>query len=105
MNNLNLSHAYEALLIAKNLFSESTMDVADVENEVAESNEELARDVELFSEWLHRSRRAAELGDANETGNALVHLRAHAMNISSIFLNLADTIEALAFTNGEKPKT
>ncbi len=104
MNDLNLSHAYEALLIAKNLFPESTMDVAGVECEAAESNDELARDVDLFSEWLLRSQRAAELGDANETSNALIHLRLHAMNISSIFLNLADTIESLAFTSGEEPK-
>ena len=102
MNNIKLSDAYRTLYSARNLFEKSTMNELDVLKEIEESDSELDRDEELFLESLEKAKRLIIAQDSTNASYALVHTRLHAMNISSIFLNLADAIEQLAFTDGNE---
>ena len=97
----SLCQAYAILLEAMPFFDQSTADVNDIENEAKHADAELSRDLQLFGEWLDKSRKAVAERDVDNIGTALVHLRVHAMNIESIFRNLADSIMEIAFTEGE----
>jgi hypothetical protein len=100
LNTLRLSDVYKMLLESQSLFAQSTMSVDEIQSEISESDAELSRDVDLFNSWQERSRNSMMNKDADSLGKSLVHLRIHAMNISTIFLNLANAIEQLAFTDG-----
>ncbi len=96
----SLCQAYAILLEAMPLFDESTADVNDIENETKNADAELARDLQLFGEWLDQSRKAVAERKVDDIRAALVHLRVYAMNIETVFRNLVESIEQTAFTEG-----
>ena len=96
----SLCQAYAILLEAMPFFDQSTADVNDIENEAKHADAELSRDLQLFGEWLDKSRKAVAERNIDDIGAALVHLRLFAMNIATDFSNLADSIEQTAFTDG-----
>ena len=96
----SLCQAYAILLEAMPFFDQSTADVNDIENEAKHADAELSRDLQLFGEWLDKSRKAVAERNIDDIGTALVYLRLFAMNIATEFSNLADSIEQTAFTDG-----
>ncbi len=88
-----LSQAYTVLLEAVPFFEQSGADVNDIEDEAKHADTVLARDLQLFDQWLDQSSKAVAERDFDKLVEALVHLRLHAMHISSDFSNLADSIQ------------
>ena len=99
MTEISLNSVYSLLLQLASQFPESTADVDDLKEESCGADAELARDFELFSKAFQELQEAESGTAVEQQAYKLVHVRAHAMNIATIFSNLADSIEEVAFTS------
>mgnify|MGYP001095102080 CR=1 FL=1 len=102
MNEISLNEVYSTLLRVAGNFPRSTADMEDIREESCGADAELARDIELFNKALKGLHAAEEAMNIEQQGFRLVHVRAHAMNIATIFSNLADSIEEVAFIPSTK---
>ncbi len=90
MNDVSLNQIYLALLKAERHFPQSTADFSEIKEESTNADAELGRDLELLDEALHAFRHACEAADSKQQAYAMVSVRLHAMNVSTIFSNLAE---------------
>lgn len=101
MKEIVLSPVYRILLENFDRFPEPTADRNELVREITGADAVLARDLELFASRVRSLQEAVKNHeDIEQIRGALVYVRSFAMNISTDFLNLAASIEAVAFTSG-----
>ena len=98
--NTKLSDAYRLLrdVIAQNKIL--NCDLASIEAEILGADEELSRDEYLFDKRL--TQLASSIHDVTSTCESFVILRVSALNLSTLFSNLADAIESVVVANRDQ---
>lgn len=89
---VQLSVAYQLLHDSLRTIGDSTTELGEIEVEIRESDEELANDHASFARNMQNAEMALAENHMDGLIEALILLRVSAMNISTIFSNLADEI-------------
>ena len=95
--NANLNQIYELLRIVADPCPDATIDKNELATESREANSELARDIELLREAYAELFESFQNGDLYEQRLALAILRSRAMNLETVFGNLARSVESIVF--------
>jgi hypothetical protein len=99
--NAKLSDAYRILRDAIVLNNIPNCDLAEIEAEILGADEEVLRDEYLFETRLTQLM-ATSARDVTSICEALAVLRVSAMNISTLFGNLADVIETVLVADHDR---
>ena len=104
MNDISLNEVYATLLTLVEKFPDSTADVEDIREECHGADAELAQDIELFKRAFKEVQELAKTSDMEQVALKLTLVCAYLMNIETVFSNLVDTIQDVAFSSGNNQK-
>lgn len=89
---------YKLLLEVANRYGASGVDRVDLESEVSGADDDLSFDIEYFRYHVLRLQKLKDKGaDIDDLMEAVVQARLFAMNLSSLFSNLVDSIDEVVF--------
>ncbi|QDT90876.1 hypothetical protein [Gimesia algae] len=101
MKTFPIGRIYEILLQSISNYPQSTANPQKLKKAVAQKDRVFVGDIESFLHHYNKLEDAIKTGDVKLQTESLVYLRTFAMNISTDFSNLADSIEDVAFTYGD----
>jgi len=87
--------AYQLVHDAARAYAVSAMDMSHIEDKIRETDMEVASDEARFEQFIRDTEIALSKNDSDRLIVALLELRISAINISTIFSNLADQIEKI----------
>lgn len=100
MNSISLNEVYAELIYFVKMLPESIVDLSDIQEESVNADAELEQDIVLLSQAVDKLKNAREASDMQLQRKALIHVRVHAMNVSTVFSNLAECVASLAVSIG-----